>query len=71
MMCRMWPHTAVIRVYDAAGKVIDTHEHARFQRVLTNPCAKAVRPCKDKRGVVFISDVLPWPFSCAEKFFDL
>jgi hypothetical protein len=25
-------HDAVIRVYDAAGSVIDTHEHARFQR---------------------------------------
>jgi hypothetical protein len=26
-MCRMRPHTAVIRVYDAMGKVIETHEH--------------------------------------------
>jgi hypothetical protein len=24
----MRPHTAVIRVYDAAGNVIETHEHA-------------------------------------------
>jgi hypothetical protein len=24
----MQPHTAVIRVYDAAGNVIETHEHA-------------------------------------------
>jgi hypothetical protein len=27
-MCRMWPHTAVIRVYDEDGKLIETHEHA-------------------------------------------
>jgi hypothetical protein len=27
MMCRMWPHTIVIRVCDAAGNVIETHEH--------------------------------------------
>jgi hypothetical protein len=27
-------HDAVIRVYDAAGRVIDTHEHARFQRMV-------------------------------------
>jgi hypothetical protein len=23
----MWPHAAVIRVYDEAGNVIETHEH--------------------------------------------
>jgi hypothetical protein len=35
MMCRMWPRTAVIRVYDAAGNVIETHEHAgEFKRVV-------------------------------------
>ena len=28
MMCRMRPHAAVIRVYDDAGDVIETHEHA-------------------------------------------
>jgi hypothetical protein len=29
-------HDAVIRVYDAAGNVIETHEHkGRFQRVVT------------------------------------
>jgi hypothetical protein len=27
-MCGMRPYTAVIRVYDAAGNVIETHEHA-------------------------------------------
>jgi hypothetical protein len=25
MMCRMRPHTAVIRVYEEAGNVIETH----------------------------------------------
>ena len=29
MMCRMQAHTAVIRVYDDAGSVIKTHEHAK------------------------------------------
>src|SRR4029077_16166533 len=33
MMCGMRPHTAIIRVYNSAGKVIETHEriplHAR------------------------------------------
>jgi len=29
-------HDSVIRVYDAAGNVIETHEHAgRFQRAVT------------------------------------
>jgi hypothetical protein len=28
MVCRMWPRTAVIRVYDDAGNVIEMHEHA-------------------------------------------
>ena len=28
MMCRMRPHTAVVGVYDDAGNVIVTHEHA-------------------------------------------
>jgi hypothetical protein len=27
MMCRIRPHTAVIRVYDA-GNMTETHEHA-------------------------------------------
>jgi len=27
-MCRMRAYTAVIRVYDEAGNVIETHEHA-------------------------------------------
>jgi hypothetical protein len=27
-------HNAVIRVYDGAGNVIETHEHRRFQRVV-------------------------------------
>ena len=30
-------HDAVIRVYDAVGNVIETHEHAgRFKRVVAN-----------------------------------
>ena len=33
-------HDAVIRVYDDAGNVIETHEHAgRFQRVVMHPTA--------------------------------
>ena len=28
MMCRMRPYTAVIRVYDDAGNVLETHEWA-------------------------------------------
>ena len=27
MTCKMQPHAAVIRVYDEAGNVIETHEH--------------------------------------------
>ena len=27
MMCGIQPHTTVIRVYDDAGNVIETHEH--------------------------------------------
>jgi hypothetical protein len=27
MICAMRPHTAVIRVYDETGNVIETHEH--------------------------------------------
>jgi hypothetical protein len=42
-----------------------------YQAVTSSQDVYEIRPCKDKRGVVFISDVLPWPFSCAEKFFDL
>jgi hypothetical protein len=31
-------HRAVIRIYDEAGNVIETHEHAgRFQRVVSAP----------------------------------
>jgi len=34
-------HDAVIRVYDEAGNVIETHEHAGdFERVMLRPYAK-------------------------------
>jgi hypothetical protein len=29
-------HDAVVRVYDAAGNVIETHEQGRFQRVVNS-----------------------------------
>ena len=40
-------HKAVIRVYDEAGNVIETHEHAGGPR-------------KDHRGVDLVSDALPF-----------
>jgi hypothetical protein len=44
-------HHAVIRVYDDAGDVIETHEQGRFQGVVVHGCFTdcsepcAVRPC--------------------------
>jgi hypothetical protein len=34
MTCKIRPHTAVIRIYDQSGNVIETHDHAEFQRTV-------------------------------------
>jgi hypothetical protein len=47
-------HDAVIRVYDAAGNVIETHEHTgRFQRAVSLPF------CVAPAEVVFVLPIQP------------
>ena len=37
-------HDAVIRVYDAAGNVTETHEHAGEFKECLKPCTRALSP---------------------------